>query len=70
MRTKTFAMLMSMPSVLAITGLNFATQVLPNTSLTQGSVLSNSQQDGDLYTAKKIKQKDVCRPVTCDGSPQ
>ncbi|BAY42345.1 hypothetical protein NIES2111_67680 (plasmid) [Nostoc sp. NIES-2111] len=59
MTTKIFATLM------LVTGLSFATQVLPSAHINGGSVLSNSQQDGDLYMAKNHKPEDMCHPDPC-----
>lgn len=60
MTTKIFATLM------LVTGLSFATQVLPSAHITSGSVLSNFQQDGDLYLTKNDKPQSPCHPDSCD----
>ena len=62
MRTMMLARLMALPTLIVITGLNLAKQELPSVRLTEGSVLSNLQQDGGLYMAQKAQPEDTCHP--------
>jgi hypothetical protein len=71
MRTMMLARLMVLPTLMVITGLSLAKQELPSVQLTEGSVLSNLQQDSGLYIAQKAQPEDMCHPPggTCDGKP-
>lgn len=58
----TLARLMALPTLMIITGLSFSKQESSSVQLTEGSV-SNLQQDGGLYVAKK--QLDCGDPCVC-----
>jgi hypothetical protein len=63
----TLARLMVLPTLMVITDLSLAQQMFQSVQPTERSVLSNLQQDGSLYVAKKEQPDNWCTPPgTCD----